>query len=117
MSIQVKRVYEKPAKADGPRILADRLWPRGMTKAKAHITYWAKDLTPSNELRSWFHEDPENRFKDFQKKYASELKKNRAKIKSDMEPYTDSYTLVTAVKDVEHSHIPTLRSFLNKLYL
>ena len=85
-----------------------------MTKAKAHVTYWAKDLAPSNELRSWFHADPESRFKDFQRKYASELRKNRAQIKSDMKPYGDSFTLVTAVKDVEHSHIPTLRSFLGR---
>lgn len=115
MSIQVKRVYEKFAKTDGPRILADRLWPRGVTKARAHITYWAKELAPSNELRSWFHEDPENRLGDFQKRYASELKKNKTKIKSDIEPYKHSFTLVTAVKDVEHSHIPTLKSFLERL--
>lgn len=115
MPLRVKRVYETPAKEDGPRILADRLWPRGVTKEKAHITYWAKDLAPSSELRSWFHEDPENRFGDFQKRYASELKKNRTKIKSDLEPYTRSFTLVTAVRDIERSHIPTLKSFLKRL--
>ena len=114
MPIRVKRVYEKPAKTDGSRVLVDRLWPRGVTKAEARITYWAKDIAPSNELRRWFHEDPEHRFKDFEKQYVSELKKKRAHIKSDIEPYKNSFTLVTAVKDIEHSHIPTLRSFLGR---
>lgn len=115
MSIRIKRIYEKSANTDGSRVLADRLWPRGMTKVKAHITYWAKNIAPSNELRKWFHEDPESRFKEFQKKYASELRRNKLSIKDKMKPYKKSFILVTAVKDIEHSHIPTLRSFLAKL--
>ncbi len=115
MSIRIKRVYEKPSNTDGPRILADRLWPRGMTKVKARIICWVKDLAPSNELRKWFHEDPESRFKGFQKKYVSELRRDRFKIKGEMKPYKKSFTLVTAVKDIEHSHLPILKSFLGKL--
>jgi uncharacterized protein YeaO (DUF488 family) len=113
MTIRVKRIYEKPAKADGARILVDRLWPRGVSKDKAQVTLWAKDLAPSKELRSWLHEDPEGRLKDFKKKYTQELKSNRAKIKAVLKPFK-SFTLVTSVKDVEHSHIPSLMSFLNK---
>lgn len=112
MSLHIKRVYEKVEKTDGARILVDRLWPRGVTKAKAHITHWAKNITPSSELRSWFHEDPEGRFKAFQKKYAAELKKNKQQVRDEMRPFMRAATLVTAVKDIEHSHIPTLRSFL-----
>ena len=115
MAIQVKRIYEKRARTDGSRILADRLWPRGIAKVDAHITYWAKDLTPSNELRSWFHEDRENRFKEFEKKYRAELKVHKKDIQSDMKKYGHSYTILTAAKDIEHSHIPTLLAFLQKI--
>ena len=53
--IAVKRVYDPPAKSDGTRILVDRLWPRGLTKADAKIDLWLRDLAPSNELRKWIH--------------------------------------------------------------
>jgi len=58
MKIQIKRVYEKPSKADGMRILVDRLWPRGITKEKAGVDLWLKDIAPSTELRKWFAHDP-----------------------------------------------------------
>ncbi|HEX2792277.1 MAG TPA: DUF488 family protein [Candidatus Paceibacterota bacterium] len=112
MHIRVKRVYERPAKADGVRILADRLWPRGVTKEKAAIKDWAKELSPSDGLRRWFHESPETRFAGFERKYASELKKNREAIRERMSAYTGTVTLVTSVKDIERSHIPTLVAFL-----
>ncbi|MCI0560179.1 MAG: DUF488 family protein [Nitrososphaera sp.] len=108
----MKRIYERPAKTDGPRILVGRLWPRGVTKAKAHIILWEKDLAPSNELRSWFHRDPENRFADLTRRYTTELEKNKQTIKNVVAQYEGSFTPVTAVKDIEHSHIPTLKSVL-----
>ena len=58
MKIKIKRVYEKPSKADGMRILVDRLWPRGLTKQKADIDLWLKEIAPSTELRKWFAHDP-----------------------------------------------------------
>ncbi len=58
MKIQLKRVYEDPSEEDGTRILVDRLWPRGLTKEKARVDLWLKEIAPSNELRKWFAHDP-----------------------------------------------------------
>lgn len=74
--IQLKRVYEGYEKADGFRILIDRLWPRGLSKAKAHVDLWLKDIAPSTDLRKWFGHDPK-RWKEFQKKYKTELKDHK----------------------------------------
>lgn len=111
MEVRIKRVYEKAVKNDGTRILADRLWPRGVRKSEAHADLWIKELAPSGELRSWFHKDPEKRFAEFKKKYRAELKENKTVIQA-LLPNRKSVTLVTAVKDIEHSHIPTLKKFL-----
>jgi len=70
--IGVKRVYDEPAASDGRRILVDRLWPRGLTKEKAKIVYWAKDIAPSNELRKWYGHDPA-KWDEFRKRYFAEL--------------------------------------------
>lgn len=59
MKIKIKRVYECPEKEDGIRILVDRLWPRGLTKAKAAVDLWLKDISPSTDLRKWFGHDPD----------------------------------------------------------
>lgn len=72
MPVKVKRVYEKPAKADGKRILVDRLWPRGLTKEAAAVDHWLRDLAPSSELRKWFHLRPEA-WSEFRKRYMKEL--------------------------------------------
>ena len=79
MELKIKRVYEKPAKEDGKRILVDRLWPRGLTKEKADIDLWLKDIAPSTELRKWFSHDPE-KWKEFKKRYNQELKKNKEQV-------------------------------------
>ncbi|MCZ7602819.1 MAG: DUF488 family protein [Melioribacteraceae bacterium] len=71
--IKVKRVYEEPSKDDGLRILVDRLWPRGLTKEKAKIDLWLKEVSPSNELRKWYH-DNFDEWNEFKKKYKNELK-------------------------------------------
>jgi uncharacterized protein YeaO (DUF488 family) len=70
--ILTKRVYEKPAKEDGFRVLVDRLWPRGLTKARAHVDLWMKEIAPSDELRKWFHHE-EKDWAEFVKKYKKEL--------------------------------------------
>ena len=67
MKIQIKRVYEAIGAADGKRILVDRLWPRGLSKAQAQLDLWPKELTPSNALRQWYHEDIEQRWDEFQR--------------------------------------------------
>lgn len=70
--IETKRVYDKPTKTDGFRVLVDRLWPRGLTKEKAHVDLWIKEIAPSDELRKWFHHE-EGSWPEFAKKYKKEL--------------------------------------------
>jgi uncharacterized protein YeaO (DUF488 family) len=72
MTIAIKRVYEGPSPKDGARVLVDRLWPRGLTKAQAAIDEWLRDLAPSNELRRWYHSHPDH-WEAFRKKYLKEL--------------------------------------------
>lgn len=72
--IKSKRVYEKPSRNDGYRILVDRLWPRGLSKEDAKVNEWLKEIAPSDELRKWFMHDPK-KWESFQKKYQRELEK------------------------------------------
>ena len=71
--VRVRRVYEEPDARDGARVLVDRVWPRGLTKAKAALDEWCKDIAPSTELRKWYNHDPD-RFEDFGRRYRTELK-------------------------------------------
>jgi uncharacterized protein YeaO (DUF488 family) len=75
--ILTKRVYEKPAKTDGFRVLVDRLWPRGLTKEKADVDLWMKEIAPTDELRKWFHHE-KGSWSEFEKKYKAELAKKKA---------------------------------------
>jgi uncharacterized protein YeaO (DUF488 family) len=77
--IHIKRVYDAPTQADGRRILVDRLWPRGLTKEKAKIEYWAKDISPSNELRKWYGHEP-GKWEEFKKRYFAELGENKVAV-------------------------------------
>jgi uncharacterized protein YeaO (DUF488 family) len=75
VTIQLKRAYDQPSKSDGTRILVDRLWPRGVTKAKARIDLWSKEIAPSTELRKWFHREGEGAdWKEFRRRYLVEVK-------------------------------------------
>ncbi len=76
--VSSKRVYEPYASSDGFRVLIDRLWPRGLSKAKAHVDLWAKDVAPSNELRQWYQHDPD-KWPEFRKRYTHELRSGPAK--------------------------------------
>ena len=75
MRIRIQRVYEPPTPSDGRRILVDRLWPRGLSKADAKIDYWAKATAPSNELRKWYGHDPD-KWPEFKSRYFAELDAN-----------------------------------------
>jgi uncharacterized protein YeaO (DUF488 family) len=77
MSFQIKRVYEPAKPADGIRVLVDRLWPRGVSKKKARLDHWMKDVAPSSRLRTWFGHRPE-RFAEFRKRYRKEIAGNNA---------------------------------------
>lgn len=113
--ISTKRAYEKPSKSDGYRILVDRLWPRGISKKEAQIDYWAKDISPSNDLRVWFGHKPEL-FKEFSNKYIDELKHNPAtedflKIIKDK----PKVTLIYGAKDTSINQAQVLLKYLNTI--
>ena len=109
MTVKIKRVYEKPAKEDGIRILVDRLWPRGLTKRKASVDLWLKNIAPSTELRKWFGHDPA-KWKEFRKRYHQELKKNKEQVsllKNEMKK--GIVTLVYGAKDEVHNEALVLK--------
>jgi len=109
----IKRVYEKPVKEDGFRILVDRLWPRGLTKRKAHVHLWLKDIAPSTKLRQWFGHDP-SKWKKFQALYLKELKKNKsaARLLRNVIQHHAVVTLVYGAKDEAHNNAVILKKFL-----
>lgn len=112
--IIIKRVYEKAEKADGYRILIDRLWPRGFTKDKANVDIWLKDIAPSSELRKWFDHDPE-KWISFQQKYEREIKQNIAAKETIEEQLSKSrICFVYAAKDEKHNDAVVLKNYFNK---
>lgn len=111
--LQLKRIYEKPGKDDGYRIFVDRLWPRGMSKEKATLNAWLKDIAPSTELRKWFGHDLK-RWPDFQKKYKAEIKANKdafSELKK-LIKHNKNITLLYAAKDEEHNEAVVLKEVL-----
>ncbi len=112
-NIRIKRAYEAPDAEDGERILVDRLWPRGLTKEKAKIDLWLKDVAPSTELRKWFAHDPA-RWADFQSRYKTELKNNKDQLSLlRQEVAKGTVTLIYAAKDQEHNEAVVLQRLLN----
>ncbi|WP_263359608.1 DUF488 domain-containing protein [Acidicapsa ligni] len=114
MHVQIKRVYEEPGEADGIRILVDRLWPRGLTKAKAAVDIWMKEIAPSNELRKWFAHDPV-KWEEFRTRYIDELKKNSQQVlllRQQVEKGTT--TLLYGARDEEHNEAVVLQQLLRK---
>lgn len=115
--LKLKRVYEPADKSDGFRVLVDRLWPRGVSKERAALDEWAKDAAPSNELRKWFHAAPDERREEFADRYTAELdgpdqSKKLDELRARAAKHT--VTLLTATKDVEHSHVPVLLKQLKR---
>lgn len=111
MKVKVKRVYEKPDKEDGIRILVDRLWPRGLTKEKAAVDLWLKEIAPSTELRKWFGHDPD-KWKEFRKRYRQELKKNKEQVSFLKEQVKNGVvTLVYGAKDEVHNEALVLKEW------
>jgi uncharacterized protein YeaO (DUF488 family) len=113
MVVAIKRAYERPAPSDGIRVLVDRLWPRGLSKAKADLDAWAKDIAPSPALRTWFGHRPE-RFVEFRKRYLKELAGNPAWSVFRAAIGRKKVTLVYGAKDLEINHAIVLASLLNK---
>jgi uncharacterized protein YeaO (DUF488 family) len=113
VNIRIKRVYGPHSEQDGKRILVDRLWPRGLSKEKAGVDLWLKEIAPSTELRKWFAHDPA-RWIQFQNRYRAELEKNAesvALLKREAE--RGPVTLLFGAKDEEHNEAVVLRSMLN----
>jgi uncharacterized protein YeaO (DUF488 family) len=111
-SIKLKRAYELPAKADGRRILIDRLWPRGVSKAEAAIDGWMKAIAPSTALRQWFGHDPA-RWQAFRKRYAAEIREHREELRELRRLAADGpVTLVYSARDEVHNDAVVLRSAL-----
>lgn len=114
LNIKIKRVYSAPAVDDGKRILVDRLWPRGLTKAKAKVDLWLKDVAPSNDLRKWFAHDP-LKWSEFKKKYAEELANcPDALIALQEESKHGQITLLYGAKDEWHNEAVVLLALLQK---
>ncbi|MBN9133800.1 MAG: hypothetical protein ABS69_12070 [Nitrosomonadales bacterium SCN 54-20] len=113
MNLKLKRVYEPSDKNDGTRILVDRLWPRGMTKAKAGVDIWLKELAPSAGLRKWFGHDPD-KWTEFKKRYRVELEENDeqlARLREEIKK--GAVTLLYGAKDEEHNDAVVLVEFLS----
>jgi len=112
--VKLKRVYEAPAKEDGTRILVDRLWPRGLTKEKAKVDLWLKEVAPSTELRKWFAHDPA-KWHEFQTRYKAELKNNPEQVALlKKEVAKGPATLLYGAKDEQHNEAIVLQQLLNK---
>jgi len=115
LNIALKRVYEEASPEDGYRVLVDRLWPRGLSKEKAEIDEWNKDVAPSTELRHWFHHDPDL-WEEFSEKYREELRGNDWGEKFLLQHKNqEKITLVYAAKDEEHCHAIVLKQYLESL--
>lgn len=110
--IRLKRAYEAADVGDGVRLLVDRLWPRGVSKERAALDDWLKDIAPSTELRQWFGHDPD-RWPEFQRRYRAELREhaeelNRIRVMA----RTHTVTLVYSAHDQEHNDAVVLRDVL-----
>lgn len=108
MTVHIKRVYEDPSASDGYRVLVDRLWPRGVSKERAHVDVWLKEVGPSDELRTWFHHEAKN-WKEFHRRYKDELGDSGA-LKELREIVADhkTVTLVYSARDEERNQAVVL---------
>lgn len=102
--ITLKRIYASYHKNDGFRILVDRLWPRGLSKEKAHVDLWLKEIAPSTELRKWFNHDP-IKWSEFKEKYRKELRRKKDLINqlNKLEETHKTITLLYGARDTEHN--------------
>lgn len=113
--INLKRAYEPSSPEDGYRVYIDRLWPRGLSHETFLYDAWDKDIAPSTDLREWFHQDPDNRWPEFEKKYASELAANPAfqamKLELASKPVI---TLLYSSHDEQHNNAIVVKNALEK---
>ncbi len=112
MNVMLKRAYDEPGMGDGYRVLVDRLWPRGLSKANARIDLWLKEVAPSTELRKWFAHDPQ-KWTEFTRRYRLELQGNPAWPELQAIARQKALTLVYAAKDEVHNEAVVLRRLLD----
>lgn len=114
-NIQVKRVYAAPSSGDGLRILVDRLWPRGLSREKAAVDHWFKDLAPSHELRRWYGHDPQ-KWADFQQRYLNELYQSHPESLHLLKHWVEEeqpLSLLFGARDLERNNAVALKAFLD----
>jgi uncharacterized protein YeaO (DUF488 family) len=114
MTVTLKRVYEEASDSDGTRILVDRLWPRGLTKEKAKVDVWLKEIAPTTELRKWFNHEP-SKWPEFQKRYRAEISDSIDAV-STLKKYLASgkVTIVYGAKDEEHNDAVVIKQYLDE---
>lgn len=115
MTVHIKRIYLKPEKTDGCRILVDRLWPRGLSKQKAKVGHWLRDIAPSTRLRKWYGHDPE-RWAEFQRRYRAELKLEKdavQELKALLKTHK-TVTLLFSSKEERLNNAVALKAYLRK---
>jgi uncharacterized protein YeaO (DUF488 family) len=116
LDVRVCRVYEEPSAADGIRVLVDRIWPRGLRKDAIRLDDWARDVAPSSELRKWYGHDPA-KFEEFRRRYLGELtggpqRAALGRLRALAAAGTETLTLLTATRDVDHSQAAVLAQLL-----
>lgn len=114
MSLRIKRVYDPPAIDDGVRVLVDRLWPRGLTKAAADLDVWLREIAPSDALRRWSAHDPA-KWEEFRRRYHRELDQNDAPVaRLAALAANRRVTLLFAAKDADHNNAVALQAYLER---
>jgi uncharacterized protein YeaO (DUF488 family) len=114
MDIRLKRAHEPPTPADGYRVLIDRLWPRGIARARLALDEWDRELSPSTELRQWFGHEP-SRFEEFRRRYIEELRRERPRLAGLRRRARDgTLTLVYSARDSEHNDAVVLAEVLRR---
>jgi uncharacterized protein YeaO (DUF488 family) len=114
VDVRRKRAYEPAAPADGHRVLIDRIWPRGVSRERARLDEWARELAPSTELRQWFGHDPD-RFSEFRRRYEHELAAQEEKLRDlRRRARRGTLTLVYGARDTEHNDAVVLAELLQR---
>jgi uncharacterized protein YeaO (DUF488 family) len=112
--IKIKRIYDAPTPEDGFRILVDRLWPRGLSKEKAKVDLWLKEIAPSNELRKWYSHDP-RKWTEFKKKYFRDLDMKRELINQIVQKMKErDVTLLYSSKEEKLNNAVALKEYIEK---
>lgn len=114
MKIAIQRIYEDDKAVKGYRVLVDRIWPRGMTREKAALDEWNKDLPPSTALRKWYGHDPE-KWAEFSRKYLAELRQRNEEACALLKRAGNKIVLLYGARDKEHTHALVLKDYLEKL--